>query len=70
MNIFTDEWITEKYRLFKGDIPRASLKFDLERFTELAQVILFVSSKEAENRFFLSDKTIKKIKNILQENVL
>lgn len=65
MDIFNRIWIEDKFMMFKRDVPRVSSRFDIERFEELVMVILFKSSKQAENDFFLSDKTIKKIKDIL-----
>lgn len=67
MQIFNEQWLVEKYQLFKRNMPRASSRFDFETFSDLVYEIVFVSSKSAEHNFFLSDKTIKKIKDLIQE---
>jgi len=67
MEIFNQQWMASKYQLFIQRLPRASGHTSFEEFETVVKTILFVSSKEAEHQFCLSDKTVKKIKDLLAE---
>lgn len=69
MRIFDEAYLNAKYQLFIQRLPRASGHTSYEQFKQIVKVILFNSSKQAEHQFFMSDKTIKKIKDLLREDV-
>lgn len=65
LTMLNENWLANKFKRFQNELPRASKGFDLDDFRTLVTLMLCHSSALIEVEYGMSDKTIKKIRDIV-----